>query len=149
MLERRRRNYRVAVDNEFGLEEAISLVRDPWLDLINERIQEPYVRLVLQRSTAEITPGEIRIRLSSNDRGMLTEGHVAGLRKQLGTNVILVNDEQAPVTSPQGQAGVCYQHLREEKLASLIGREPFSRICRSLGCVPEVNNIYIIKKEEK
>ena len=149
MLERRRRNYRVAVDNEFGLEDAISLVRDPWLDLINERIQEPYVRLVLQRSTAEITPGEIRIHLSSNDRGMLTEGHVNGLRKQLGTNVILVNDEQAPVTSPQGQAGVCYQHLREEKLASLSGREPFSRICRSLGCVPEVNNIYIIKKEEK
>jgi DNA polymerase-3 subunit gamma/tau len=149
-VEYRRNNFKPEIRDEFRPEHAVSYVvgKDPWLDILNERISEPFIRLVLMNSAMEQdADGVMTIRIGSADRSVITDAMMDSLSKMLGAKIRFEIDENARVDSPNGKAYVVYNKIKKQQFAKLKESDPFKLLCKNFGCVPDIDNFHLVKKQ--
>ena len=149
-LEQLRRAHRITVDNEYMPPEAISYIvgKDPWLDMINSKITDPMLKMMLMRAVMEQQDGRIAIRLDRNTYLAITDAMKSELEKMLDSRIELIVDENVYAASPTGQAHQIYAKIKRQQFRKLNESDAFKQFCSSFGCVPDIEKFHLLRKKK-
>ncbi len=139
--------YNFKDSNEYQPEQAISYVKDPWLDLINQKITDPMLSMIMKSARAEIASdgSNITIYIDPDAKNLITSNMENELALKLGMKINLSIDPEAPNKSPLGEAKAFYNKIKKQQYRKLIESEGLKTVVKAFGCTPSIENFHLIK----
>ncbi len=150
MLATRRKNFQITVKDEYMPDQAISYLegKDQWLDLINGRVDDPMLRLILLNTYLAGDPdGKLVIRITSQEKSLITDAMQKLLCRMFNMDVEFEIDDNAQAQSPNGKAYVIYNKIKRQQFEKMKQSDSFRLLCKNFGCVPDINKFHLVKKK--
>ena len=135
---------------EYQPNQALSYVKDPWLELIEEKIADPLLSMLMKSSQGRIVAadGAVTVYMDPDSRSMITDSMERELSSSLGRKITIVEDPAAMEGSPLGQARQIYEKIKNQQFRKLTSSDKFQEVVKIFGCNAALENFHLLQSDE-